>query len=126
MTKLDESNKHVREASGNVEIDPIMELSMKILFAAPEKARGGLLDMLREELPEHQVDATGAFRIDSLKGYDVVIPCIAPVTAELIIDADRLKLIQHLLNNFTIECGVLIQGIGIPDQDHFGPVRSLG
>ena len=72
-----------------------MELSMKILFAAPEKARGGLLDMLREELPEHQVDATGAFRIDSLKGYDVVIPCIAPVTAELIIDADRLKLIQQ-------------------------------
>ena len=68
---------------------------MKILFAAPEKARGGLLDMLRAELPEHQVDATGAFRIDSLKGYDVVIPCIAPVTAELIIDADRLKLIQQ-------------------------------
>ena len=68
---------------------------MKILFAAPEKARGGLLDMLKAELPEHQVEATGAFRINSLKGYDVVIPCISPVTAELIIDADRLKLIQQ-------------------------------
>jgi len=68
---------------------------MKILFAAPEKARGGLLEMLREELPEHRVEATGAFRIDSLKGYDVVIPCISPVTAELIIDADRLQLIQQ-------------------------------
>ena len=34
--------------------------------------------------------------------------------------------IQHLLNHFTIECGVLIQGIGIPDQDYFGSVRSLG
>jgi phosphoglycerate dehydrogenase-like enzyme len=89
------NGEHNARHSGNVEIDPIMELSMKILFAAPEKARGGLLDMLREELPEHQIDATGAFRIDSLKGYDVVIPCIAPVTAELIIDADRLKLIQQ-------------------------------
>ena len=68
---------------------------MKILFAAPEKARGGLLEMLKAELPEHQVEATGAFHIDSLKGYDVVIPFISPVTAELIIDADRLKLIQQ-------------------------------
>jgi phosphoglycerate dehydrogenase-like enzyme len=68
---------------------------MNILFAAPEKARGGLLHMLRAELPEHRVDATGGFRIDSLKGYDVVIPCIAPVTAELIMGADRLKLIQQ-------------------------------
>ena len=68
---------------------------MKILFAAPEEARGGLLEMLKAELPEHQVEATGAFHIDSLKGYDVVIPFISPVTAELIIDADRLKLIQQ-------------------------------
>jgi phosphoglycerate dehydrogenase-like enzyme len=68
---------------------------MNILFAAPEKARGGLLEMLKVELPEHQIEATGAFHIDSLKGYDVVIPFISPVTAELILDADRLKLIQQ-------------------------------
>jgi len=39
---------------------------MKILFAAPENAWGGILDMLRTELPDHRFEATGDFHVASL------------------------------------------------------------
>ena len=41
---------------------------MKILFAAPENAWGGFLGLLRAEIPEHQCEATGGFKVDTLKG----------------------------------------------------------
>ena len=47
---------------------------MKILFAAPENAWGGILDMLRAELPEHRFEATGGFHVASLADTDVLIP----------------------------------------------------
>jgi phosphoglycerate dehydrogenase-like enzyme len=68
---------------------------MKILFAAPENAWGGFLNLIRSELPEHQFDATGGFSIDSLEGYDVLIPTMTRITNEMIAQSDRLKLIQQ-------------------------------
>ena len=68
---------------------------MKILFAAPENAWGGFLNLIRSELPEHQFDATGGFSINSLEGYDVLIPTMTRITNEMIEQNDRLKLIQQ-------------------------------
>ena len=68
---------------------------MKILFAAPEKAWGGFLGIVRDRLPEHRFEATGGFAIESLQGFDVLIPTMSPVTRELLESADRLRLIQQ-------------------------------
>ena len=57
---------------------------MKVLFAAPENAWGGFMGMVRSELPEHQFVATGKFAVDSLKGFDVLIPTMSPVTEPLL------------------------------------------
>ena len=53
---------------------------MKILFAAPDNAWGGFLGMIRSELPEHDFEATGGFEVDSLEGFDVLIPTMCVVT----------------------------------------------
>ncbi len=68
---------------------------MKILFAAPEKAWGGFLGIVRDRLHEHRFEATGGFTIESLQGFDVLIPTMSPVTRELLESADRLRLIQQ-------------------------------
>jgi phosphoglycerate dehydrogenase-like enzyme len=78
---------------------------MRILFAAPENAWGGFLNAMRAELPEHCFEATGSFAIDSLKGFDVLIPTMTPVTKEMLQESDRLKLIQ--------QCGAGVEGIDI-------------
>ena len=78
---------------------------MKILFAAPENAWGGILEMLRTELPDHQFEATGGFHIASLADTDVLIPTMCPVTAQILADAHRLKLIQ--------QCGAGLEGVDI-------------
>ena len=41
---------------------------MKILYAAPEKAWGGFLDLIRTELPEYHFEATGRFEVIVSKG----------------------------------------------------------
>ncbi|NPV03612.1 MAG: lactate dehydrogenase [Syntrophaceae bacterium] len=69
---------------------------MKILFAAPEKAWGGVLGLLREALPEHEFVALGHFAPESLKGYDVVIPTMSRITGPLLDGADRLRLVQQV------------------------------
>lgn len=68
---------------------------MKILFAAPKNAWGGIFYAIRSELPQHHLEATGCFAIDSLKGFDVLIPTMCPVTKELLESGDRLRLIQQ-------------------------------
>lgn len=68
---------------------------MKILFAAPENAWGGFLSLIRAELPEHYFEATGRFAVDTLKGFDVLIPTMCSVSQELLETGDRLKLIQQ-------------------------------
>ncbi len=76
---------------------------MKILYAAPEKAWGGFLGMIRSELPEFQFEATGRFGIDTLEGYDILIPTMSPVTETILASADRLRLIQ--------QCGSGLEGV---------------
>ena len=76
---------------------------MKILYAAPEKAWGGFLGMIRKELPDFQFDVTGRFGIDTLQGYDVLIPTMCPITEEILATADRLQLIQ--------QCGAGLEGV---------------
>lgn len=78
---------------------------MKILFAAPETAWGGFLAVLRKELPEYTFDAAGRFEIESLKGYDILIPTMSQVTRSLMENSDRLRLIQ--------QCGAGLEGVDI-------------
>ena len=68
---------------------------MKILFAAPENAWGGFLGLIRAELPEHYFETTGRFGVDTLKGFDVLIPTMCPVSRELLETGDQLRLIQQ-------------------------------
>jgi len=69
---------------------------MKICFAAPENAWGGALGLLRAALPEHEFVALGSYVLESLRGYDVVIPTMSSVTEPLLATADRLRLIQQV------------------------------
>jgi len=69
---------------------------MKICFAAPENAWGGALGLLRTALPEHEFVALGNYVLESLRGYDVVIPTMSRVTESLLATADRLRLIQQV------------------------------
>jgi phosphoglycerate dehydrogenase-like enzyme len=78
---------------------------MKILFAAPENAWGGVLGMLRPEFPEHEFVASGRFGVDTLKGYDIMIPTMCAVTREMLRESDRLRLIQ--------QCGAGLEGVDI-------------
>ncbi|MBN1959098.1 MAG: 2-hydroxyacid dehydrogenase [Desulfuromonadales bacterium] len=78
---------------------------MNILFAAAENAWGGVLHRIRERLHQHEYTVNGSFDIDSLKGYDVLIPTMSRITPELIATADRLKLIQ--------QCGSGLEGVDI-------------
>jgi phosphoglycerate dehydrogenase-like enzyme len=69
---------------------------MKICFAAPENAWGGALGLLRTALPEHEFVALGNYVLESLRGYDVLIPTMSRVTEPLLATADRLRLIQQV------------------------------
>ncbi|MCD6295537.1 MAG: 2-hydroxyacid dehydrogenase [Deltaproteobacteria bacterium] len=68
---------------------------MKILFAAPEKAFGGFLGMIRSKLPQHHFEATGQFGVDTLKGFDILIPTMCSITRKLLEQSDGLRLIQQ-------------------------------
>ncbi len=78
---------------------------MKILFAAPENAWGGFLGLLRAEIPEHQYEATGGFKVDDLKGVDVLIPTMCRITDDILAQSDKLQLIQ--------QCGSGLEGVDI-------------
>jgi phosphoglycerate dehydrogenase-like enzyme len=67
----------------------------RVLFAAPEKAWGGILDRFKAALPNIEFVAAG-FNPTSLAGFDVVIPTMSTIDRSLIETADRLKLIQQV------------------------------
>ena len=91
---------------------------MKILFAAPEKAWGGFLDLIRQALPQHKFEATGRFVVDSLKGFDVLIPTMCRITRDVLEGADQLKLIQ--------QCGAGLEGVDIEAaRDRGVPVANV-
>jgi phosphoglycerate dehydrogenase-like enzyme len=68
---------------------------VKILFAAHEKSWGGFFGLIRSELPQYHFEATGRFGLDTLEGFDVLIPTMCPVTREILANGDRLRLIQQ-------------------------------
>lgn len=76
---------------------------MNILFAASENAWGGFLGIIRSALPQHYFEATGGFEVNHIEGFDVLIPTMCPVTEELLVKADRLRLIQ--------QCGSGLEGV---------------
>ena len=78
---------------------------MNILFAASENAWGGFLGLIRSELPQHHFKATGRFEVNDLKGFDVLIPTMSPVTEEVLEKSDRLRLIQ--------QCGSGLEGVDL-------------
>jgi phosphoglycerate dehydrogenase-like enzyme len=78
---------------------------MKILFAAPENAWGGFLGLIQSELPQHHFVASGRFEIDSLEGFDILIPTMCPVTRKKLKTKDRLRLIQ--------QCGAGLEGVDL-------------
>lgn len=78
---------------------------MKILFAAPENAWGSFFHKIRKELPEHDFKAAGRFGVDSLRGVQILIPTMTPITREMLAEADDLRLIQ--------QCGVGLEGVDL-------------
>jgi len=85
---------------------------MRILFAAPEDAWGGILNLLRQELPHEEYLVSGRFGFDSLRGVDVLIPTMSIVTRDHLRDADRLRLIQ--------QCGAGLEGVDIEAAKEYG------
>lgn len=80
---------------------------MKVLFAAPENAWGGFLHMIRSRLPQHEFVATGGFHIESLEGFDVLIPTMTRVDGKILKRATSLKLIQ--------QCGAGLEMVDIDE-----------
>jgi phosphoglycerate dehydrogenase-like enzyme len=68
---------------------------MNVLFAAPEDAWGGILHRFRAALPNVTFTAVG-LNPASLAGYDVVIPTMSRMDADVLQTADRLRLIQQI------------------------------
>jgi len=83
----------------------IKDNHMKIMFAAPENAWGGFLGLIRDKLPQHHFEPAGKFEVDDLKGYDVLIPTMCPVSRTLLQTGDPLKLIQ--------QCGAGLEGVDL-------------
>jgi len=69
---------------------------MRVLFAAPESAWSGFLNHLEQKNPGHEFEALGSFNIQSLAGFDVVLPTMSKISREHLASADRLKLIQQV------------------------------
>ncbi|WP_437612939.1 2-hydroxyacid dehydrogenase [Erwinia sp. V71] len=68
---------------------------MKVLIAAEENAWGGVVQQLRQQLPDIEFVASAGHAAHSLAGFDVLIPGMAKVDAALLQTADRLRLIQQ-------------------------------
>jgi len=106
---------------------------MKILFAAPENAWGGFLGLVRTELPEHHFEAVGRFSVDTLKGFDVLIPTMCSVSQELLETGDRLRLIQQCGSGLEMvdleaahRCNVLVANVPTDISGNADSVAELG
>ncbi|SEA46306.1 Phosphoglycerate dehydrogenase [Desulfuromusa kysingii] len=106
---------------------------MKILFAAPENAWGGIFDKLRHAHPDVEFNASGSYKIDSLKGFDVLIPTMSPVSETLLRSADSLQLIQQIgagLEGVDIEAatsrGITVANVPTDVSGNADSVAELG
>ncbi|MBK0001060.1 2-hydroxyacid dehydrogenase [Erwinia sp. S38] len=68
---------------------------MRVLIAAQENAWGGMIQQLRETLPDVEFVASAEQAGKSLAGFDALIPTMTQVSEPLLQTADRLKLIQQ-------------------------------
>ncbi|MFM2486239.1 2-hydroxyacid dehydrogenase [Celerinatantimonas yamalensis] len=69
---------------------------MKVLFAAPEDAWGGIFYRYQQALPEFEWQALGHYQLHDLHGVDVLIPTMSKVTEPVLASANQLKLIQQV------------------------------
>ena len=84
---------------------------MKVMFAAPEDAWGGILARFREALPDVTFVAAGLNPKD-LSGFDVVIPTMSTLDRAVLETADRLQLIQQI--------GAGLEAVDIPAAESLG------
>ncbi len=68
---------------------------MKVLIAAEENAWGGVIQQLRNTLPDIEFVASASHAAQSLTGFDALIPGMGKVDKPLLDTADRLRLIQQ-------------------------------
>ncbi len=68
---------------------------MRVLIAADENAWGGLIESIRQTMPDVEFVASAGHAAESLAGFDALIPGMCRVDARLLATADRLKLIQQ-------------------------------
>ncbi len=85
---------------------------MDVLFAAKRTAWGGFLTMIQSALPDVRFNATGGFHVESLAGYDVLIPTMTLITREVLQTADRLRLVQ--------QCGAGLEGVDVTAAREMG------
>lgn len=69
---------------------------MRVLFAAQEDAFGGMFHRFQHAFPDIEFVAAQGYELTSLQGFDVLIPTMSKITANLLATADRLKLIQQM------------------------------
>ena len=69
---------------------------MRVLFAAPENAWGGILERYKARLPQFEWVSQNDYQIESLAGFDAVIPTMSRIDHTLLADAPQLKLIQQM------------------------------
>lgn len=106
---------------------------MRVLFAAPEDAWDGFLGHLREHCPEFEFEAAGTYQTESLAGYDVLLPTMTKVTAQLLATGDRLRLIQQVgagLEGVDMDAarrlGIPVTNVPTGDSGNADSVAELG
>lgn len=106
---------------------------MKALFAAPADAWGGLFYRFQQAFPQFSWHATGTYHIDSLAGYDLLIPTMSSVDQSLLATADRLKLIQQMgsgLEGVDLDaakaCGIAVANVPTGISGNADSVAELG
>ncbi|MCU5771906.1 2-hydroxyacid dehydrogenase [Erwiniaceae bacterium BAC15a-03b] len=106
---------------------------MKVLIAAEENAWGGMIQQLRQQLPDVEFIASASHAAQSLAGFDVLIPGMARVDAHLLQTADNLKLIQQAgagLEGVDIhsagEQGIIVANVPSDDSGNADSVAELG
>jgi phosphoglycerate dehydrogenase-like enzyme len=106
---------------------------MRILFAAPENAWGGFLGIIRVKLPDYQFQATGRFAVDTLKGFDVLIPTMCSITRELLETGNQLRLIQQCGSGLEMvdlgaaqRCNIMVANVPTDISGNADSVAELG
>lgn len=106
---------------------------MRVLIAAEENAWGGMIQQLRQRLPDVEFVASAGHAAESLAGFDALIPGMAKVNAQLLDTADRLKLVQQAgagVEGVDIASaaarGVIVANVPSDDSGNADSVAELG